>query len=128
MNNTIAPHARQFFLYLLTGSAATIVDIGGYFALLYFGAWYVAASVVSGVAGFICAFLFHKYFAFQVRHSIGNHFVRYCILGAWNIFATNFILFATVEWVGIAPEIAKFVANGAVVLWNFFAYKFFVYV
>lgn len=116
-----------FIRYILCGFGALAIDLGLYYTLLYLDVWYIAASITSGVAGFISAFLLHKYIAFQVRSNGPRQFIRYCLLGAFNLVMTNIILYVTVSGMDIPPEIAKLIANGAVVAWNFFFYKFVVY-
>lgn len=125
---TMPKTQRQFVSYLFTGGSATIIDIGSYWIFLWIGVYFVTASVISGILGFISAFLLHKYIAFQKRDKIANHFLRYCLLGLWNLLATNVILYVCVRYIGIPEEFAKVIANASVVLWNFFLYKFLVYV
>jgi putative flippase GtrA len=115
-------------MYLLTGATATVFDIGLYLILLWSDVWYIAASVTGGVAGFFSAFLLHKYVAFKKPQQIQRHFARFCLLSAWNIVATNAILYMSVDVFGIPEEPSKVLSNAAVVLWNFFCYKYFVYV
>ncbi len=122
------PRFHQFLLYLFTGGSAAAIDIGLFFMLHRLGFFYITASVISGVIGFISAFLLHKYIAFQKHEKIGNHFVRYCILGLLNLCAMTFILYVCVQYLHIPKDIAKIISNASVVLWNFFLYKFLVYV
>lgn len=119
---------KQLAAYVLSGGLAAAVDIGLYLLLTRLGFFYVTASVASGVSGFISAFLFHKYGVFKARGQLQRHFVRYCLLGGWNLVAMNLILIACVELLGLSTDASKIVSNGSVVLWNFFLYKFFVYV
>ncbi len=120
--------ARQFITYICTGGSAAAIDIGLYLLLITLGVYYITASVISGVCGFISAFVLHKYVAFKKHDKVGNHFVRYCLLGLWNLFATTVVLYLCVDVLGIPEEGSKIVANASVVLWNFFLYKFLVYV
>lgn len=121
-------HLPQFSLYVLSGGTAAIVDFGGYALLLHLGVWYVTASVISGTFGFATTFLMNKYIAFRKRSAMLRHFVRFCIVDALNILAITIILFGLVDGLGMEKQIAKLLAMGTVVLWNFLLYKFFVYV
>lgn len=125
---TMPKTLKQFATYVVMGSTATIIDIGSYWILLWLGVYFVTASVIGGVLGFLSAFLLHKYVAFKKYDKIAHHFVRFCLLGLWNLFATNVILYVCVRYIGIPDEYAKIVANASVVLWNFFLYKFVVYI
>ena len=128
MMRLLQKHLPSFVLYLISGGFAALVNYGSYLLLLQVGMYYVTASVVSEALGFLSAFISHKYFVFQKKGKTANHFGRYCLLGIWNTLAISIILFATVEYLHIPKEIGKLVGIGVVVLWNFFLYKFFVYI
>lgn len=128
MKRFVMLHIRRFTLYVLSGFGAAIADIGSYFVFLHFDVWYIAASVMSGILGFVTAFLLHKYVVFQKNDAFLRHLVRYFIVDMINLGIITLFLFALVEHFGMDAGIAKFVALAPVVLWNFFVYKFFVYV
>jgi len=121
-------HLPQFALYVLSGGTAAIVDFGGYSLLLHFGVWYVTASVISGVFGFATTFLMNKYIAFRKRSAMLRHLIRFCVVDVFNILAITLILIGLVDGLGMEKQVAKLLAMGTVVLWNFLLYKFFVYV
>jgi len=121
-------HLGQFALYIVSGSAAAVMDLGSYLLFLHLDIWYLAASVMSSVLGFITAFLLHKYIVFKKTESFKKHLGRYFVVDIINTIVSTLLLFAFVEWFGIGEEIAKVIAMGSVVLWNFFIYKFVVYV
>ena len=128
MKQFVMLHIRRFTMYVLSGFGAAIADLGSYFILLHFDVWYIAASVMSGILGFVTAFLLHKYIVFQKNSAFIKHLVRYFIVDMINLGIITLILYGLVEHIGIDAGIAKFVALAPVVLWNFFVYKFFVYV
>ena len=122
-------HLPQFALYVASGFTALAVDYGSYLALFrLFSVWYIAASVVGGILGFFTTFLMNKYLVFRKREDFAKHLVRFFVVDMCNIAATNAILYGLVEFAGFGEEIGKFVAMGFVVFWNFFLYKFVVYV
>ena len=121
-------HIGTFAKYILSGSAAAVVDIGCYFVLYSFGVWYITASVISGVLAFATAFLLHKYVVFRKRESFLRHLVKYFTVDMINLAITTGFLYLLVDTAGMDPRPAKFVALVPVVLWNFFIYKFVVYV
>jgi len=124
----IPPHLGQFALYVLSGGTAAVVDFGSYSLLLSVGIWYIAASIVSGVLGFVTTFLMNKYVAFKKKNNMFRHLVRFFIVDMLNILAITLVLYGLVDGLGMDKQIAKILAMGMVVLWNFFVYKFFVYV
>jgi putative flippase GtrA len=121
-------HFRKFTLYVLSGFGAAIADLGSYFILLHFEVWYIAASVISGIFGFAAAFLLHKYIVFQKNDAFFKHLLRYFFVDMINLGIITLILYGLVEYIGMDAGVAKFVALAPVVMWNFFVYKFFVYV
>jgi len=119
---------RQFGLYLVSGSLAFLIDFGSYFLMLQLDVWYVTANIISNILGFFATFVLHKYIVFGKKDAVLNHFVRYCILTIANIVAQTMLLYAFVEYLHLDEGSAKFVSWFITVLWNFFLYKFFVYV
>jgi putative flippase GtrA len=121
-------HLPKFALYLISGLSATGLNYGSYLFILNLEIYYVTASFISEIIGFFSAFLLHKYFVFQKKGNMASHFVRYLTLGIFNTIAISTILFISVEYMGIPEEIGKLIGIGTVVIWNFFFYKFFVYI
>ncbi|MDD5026161.1 MAG: GtrA family protein [Candidatus Peribacteraceae bacterium] len=125
------PFAKQFTKYIVSGGLAAVVDFGSYALLLRISNlhwWYTAASVTGSILGFITAFLLHKYFVFEKKNDFLKHLSRYIVADIINTGLTTLLLIGLVEWVGLGKEAAKIVAMGTVVAWNFFLYKFVVYV
>ncbi|MBI1813314.1 GtrA family protein [Candidatus Peregrinibacteria bacterium] len=123
----IAPHAPQFARYLLSGGTAAGLEIGSYQLMLHFGVWYFTAAKISGMVGLLAAFIGHKFFAFRKRRETSRQLVRYAVLQGCNYIIQLAMVYTFVEFAGINATIAKILAIGITVLWNFFLYKFFVY-
>ena len=128
MTERLLAHIGTFAKYILSGSAAAVADIGSYFLLYSLGIWYIAASVISGVLGFSTAFLLHKYVVFGKRASFLRHLAKYFTVDMINLAITTGFLYILVDMMEFDPRPAKLVALIPVVLWNFFLYKFVVYV
>lgn len=124
----IKPHLGQFSLYILSGCGALVIDLGSYLLMLEFGVWYAAASFISGTLGFCMAFALHKYVVFQKRDDFLQHVGRYFFVDIINNVITTGILYVLVSLLSVDPHIGKVIAMAPVILWNFFVYKFFVYV
>lgn len=121
-------HLGQFALYFLSGGAAAAVDFGGYSLFIALGVWYLYASVLSTVAAFATTFLLNKYVVFRKKGMMIKHLIRFTIVDIANTILSNFVLYVLVSGIGIEEHFAKILAMGMVVLWNYFIYKFFVYV
>ena len=128
MRSFIRSHFRQFVRYFVSGCIANGIDIGGFIALHWMGMYYIWATMLSGTAGFLSAFFLHKYFVFQKTSDHARHFIRFSLLGIFNIFAVAGVLYLCVEFAGLPEEIAKILANASQVLWGFFLMKLFVYI
>lgn len=126
--HAVRPHVPQMFRYLMSGGSAAALELGSFQLMQYFGVWYLIAGIVSSGIGLISAFTFHKYFVFKKKENTSSHVVRYLVLQGMNALAQVGLLFVFVEYFDVAPFLGKILAIGVVVSWNFFLYKFFVYV
>ncbi|MSR87478.1 GtrA family protein [Candidatus Peribacteria bacterium] len=124
----IRPHLPQFFRYLMSGGGAATLELGSFQLMRYLGLWYLGAGFISSGLGLVSAFMFHKYFVFQKKENTRSHLVRYVILQGGNALAQVGLLYLFVEFAHVDPFLGKVLAIGVVVSWNFFLYKFFVYV
>ena len=126
--HAVRPHVPQMFRYLMSGGSAAALELGSFQLMQWAGVWYLIAGIISSGIGLLSAFTFHKYFVFKKKENTTSHVVRYLILQGMNALAQVGLLFVFVEYFGVAPFLGKILAIGVVVSWNFFLYKFFVYV
>lgn len=123
----IRPRWQKILRYLFSGVLANGVDIGLYLLLIWAGVYYVIASLAGNVVGFFASFYLHKYVSFEAHGESGVHMVRYIVVTIINLLAQLVILFVCVQILGVWESWAKVIANGTVVVWNFFLYQLFVY-
>ena len=128
MIKMFSKHFARFTLYVLSGGTAAFVDIGVYAVLLHLGVWYIGASLISGALAFFTAFLLHKYVVYKKRSTFMKHLLRYFVIDMCNLSVITFFLYVLVHFLAIDPLPAKLLAIAPVVLWNFFIYKFVVYI
>ncbi|MDA1209167.1 MAG: GtrA family protein [bacterium] len=128
LGKIIHPHLGQFGLYVVSGLTAASIDFGSFYLLLQFEVYYVTASIVGSTLGFTTAFLCHKYFVFKKHDSFSRHLGRYIIAEIFSTAAATGVLFLVAEYTILGAELAKLISMGSVVCWNFFVYKFLVYV
>ena len=62
------------------------------------------------------------------KDRIMNYLVGYCLINLFNLIAQTALLYLFVERLHMDEGSAKFVSWGMTILWNFFLYKFIVYV
>lgn len=123
----IRPRWQKILRYLFSGVLANGVDIGLYLLLLWGGVPYLIASWAGNIFGFFASFYLHKYVSFEAQGQSGDHMVRYIIVTIINLLAQSVILYICVQLLGVPETWAKVIANGTVVVWNFFLYQLFVY-
>lgn len=125
----IRAHIGQFCLYLISGGLAMLIDFGSFVILIrYLGVWYILASLCGSVLGFFTVFLMHKYIVFKKRERFLRHLAKFFLTDMTNIAITTALLYVFVEFGGIGEEVSKLIIMGMVVSWNFFVYKFLVYI
>ncbi|MGG7509605.1 GtrA family protein [Plantibacter sp. YIM 135249] len=113
--------------YLLVGASAFLVDIG-MLALFYrvFGWELWVATAAAFLLSFVYTYTAQRVFAFGSAVPQGGALIRYAALVAFNTIATTLIVslidstFA--GWIG-----GKIVATVATTVWNYFAYRFWVF-
>lgn len=147
MIERLRAHLPQFLTYLAAGFTAAGSELASYKILLLLQVYYVTAAVLSGFVGLLVAFLLHKYVVFKKKERMMNHAVRYILLQSWNLVAQAVIVYVIVDVGGTFPTVqaafdpvalvggimslkvfAKVMGIGATVTWNFFLYKYMVYV
>jgi len=70
----------------------------------------------------------NKYVAFKKKNDFLRHLFRFFIVDMANILVGAIVLYGLVDGLGMEKQVAKILTMGMVVLWNYFIYKFFVYV
>lgn len=125
---TLHVQYRQFTLYLLSGGTALLLALGVYYVLLRIGIWYISASLISDAVGFLSAFVFHKYMVFLKRENTAQQMMRYTISQIANAALQTLLIYIFVEYAMVEEFSAKIAAIALSVIWNFFVYKFLVYV
>jgi putative flippase GtrA len=119
--------SRQFLRYLSIGVGANVLDLTLYYVLMNVGFWYLHAQIITGTIGFLVSFFVQRHYTFRRKQHTAQHFMRFCMVDLANNIIITLLLYLLVSQVGLSENIAKIPANGSVVLWNFFLYKFFVY-
>ncbi len=118
----------QFCRYLFSGSMAAIIDLGTYEILLHFGIDKFIASPIGNFLGFVSAFFLHKFIVYTEHRMSGKQFFRYVLANIWNTLAQLAVIWLVVDHLGYSKTLGKILGIGLTVSWNFFLYKFLVYV
>lgn len=123
---------RRFFdhsavRYLLTGGTAFLLDLG---MLALFRQVFGWPTWLAAGTAFLLSFAFtytaQRYFAFDSDAPHGTALVKYTILVAFNTVATAGIV-AFIDLVGGGWLVGKVAATVATTVWNYFAYRYWVF-
>ncbi|HEV7147059.1 MAG TPA: GtrA family protein [Pedococcus sp.] len=114
--------------YLLIGGSSFVLDLGLLtlgFRTLHWPLWVATAAGFWG--SFFYNYLLQRRFSFHAAGSQVGSLVRYSVLLAFNTVATIAIVgfFQRIGWGYVT---GKVIATGATTIWNYFAYKEWVFV
>lgn len=123
---------RETLSYLFWGVVTTLLNIGLFQLLLFFGLDYRIANVITLVVVKIAAYLCNKIFVFRSRcGSFGAlllEILRYILARGFTMLVDYFGLILLVGVLGLRPEIiGKIITTLVVVILNYFLGKFGVF-
>lgn len=117
---------RQFLRYVLTGGAAAIVDLGGFWLLFHLGTAVIPAAMASWFVAALANYALSSRFVFESERSLhgGIKFV----IGASIGFSLN-VCFTAIgaRGLGIYPPAAKVIGIGGAFVFNFAINRFWVF-
>lgn len=113
--------------YLLVGGMAFLIDIG-LLAILHelIGVPLVAATPTAFLTSFGVTYLLQRTITFDGMSAWGPSAVKYTLLVVFNAFATTAIV-SGIDAMGLTWEIGKVAAVTATTVWNYFAYRYWVF-
>lgn len=131
----------ETFRYAATGGFNTVLDITLYFICYNFVvdkhildlgivsiSPHIAAFLIVFPVTFFTGFLFAKFITFTSSPVQGRtQLIRYMISVSGSIFLNYFFLKVLVEFGGLWPTMAKVITTGIVVVYSYFAQKFFTF-
>ena len=113
--------------YVVVGGAAFVIDIS--LLAVFYEVLHVPLAVSTPMAfllSFAITFLLQRTLAFGSQGKIGSSAIRYTILVAANTVATTAIVTSAAA-VGFPWEIGKVIAVGSTTVWNYFAYRHWIF-
>ena len=131
----------ETFRYAATGGFNTVLDITLYFICYNFVvdkqvldlgivsiSPHIAAFLIVFPITFFTGFLFAKFITFTNSPVQGRtQLIRYMISVSGSIFLNYVFLKVLVEFAGLWPTMAKVITTGIVVIYSYFAQKFFTF-
>lgn len=127
--DTLAParHSmkQRFFRFLISGGSAAAIEYAMFIAMqLTLGEKSLFANQsLSFGCGLVVSFLLNRHWVFQSDGSAHGELLKYSIVAAINLAASNAIIFLLTGHANIHPLIAKFLVMGMVAAWNYLIFS-----
>jgi putative flippase GtrA len=112
----------QFFRYTVSGALATVADFGTYAILVkVLGIHYLIGNAGSSATGITVNYLLSIWWVFPSRHvrSKGLEFAIFVLVGLAALGMSELCMYIGVHVFGIYDILAKVLATGFTLVWNF---------
>lgn len=109
----------------IAGIAATATGIAALSVLIYaFHIWYLTASVLSFLCGFVVSFTLQKFWTFRDRDTerMGSQAALYLGIVLFNLTINTVIVYLLVEYMDLPPVVAQLAASALIACESFFVY------
>lgn len=118
----------QFLRYGLVGVAAAIGHYGTLVGLVESGATgAVAASLAGFVVGGVISYLLNRRFTFESDRSHAGAVPRFTAIAVAAFLLTGALMWAFTSWTSIHYLLAQLITTGIVLVWTFFANRFWTF-
>ncbi|MBO1580233.1 MULTISPECIES: GtrA family protein [Bacillus] len=123
---------KELINYLVFGVLTTLVNIGCYaFLTKAFQMDYKMATTIAWIVSVIFAFITNKLYVFNSKQkgaiSIIKEFTSFTFFRGLSYVIDIVSMIVLIEWLGWNDLIAKIIANGIVIVMNYFASKYIVF-
>lgn len=118
--------SRVFFVYILFGGLATIVDWGSYALGIYYFKWhYVLAVTFAFILGSLVNFTLNKYLNFKNEYKkVHYQFMIYMIIATIGLTITILLMWFFIEVIGIDKFISRVITTAITLIYNFLGHRF----
>lgn len=120
---------KQFLKFCIVGTVGTAIDFSLLYLLVEFAhVWYLLAATISFIVAVINNYIFNKFWTFKDRDKdFLRQFGRFLVVSIIGLGLNVLILYVLVEFAGMWYILAKVLATGVVLIWNFFANKYWTF-
>ncbi|TES95224.1 GtrA family protein [Patescibacteria group bacterium] len=120
---------KQFLKFCVVGTVGTAIDFGLFYLLVESAhIWYLLAATISFIVAVINNYIFNKFWTFEDRDKdFLRQFGRFLVVSIIGLGLNVLILYILVEFAGMWYILAKVLATGVVLIWNFFANKYWTF-
>ena len=135
MRLVIANNRGNLLRFALVGGINTAIDIGLLFGLTTLGLPKLAANTVSTGLAFIFSFFANTSYTFRAQGDVRRQLILFVIVtlaGLWGlqnavIFCASPILASVIHAESLVLLLAKIIATGASLVWNYYLYDHVVF-
>lgn len=120
---------RQFIKFCLIGAFNTFLDFSIYiFLTRVFLIYYLIANLINSTITVTFSFFLNKKWTFRDKNSqVSSQYIKFWIMALFGMGVNELILFLLVKYLGFYDLLAKVVAIGVVLFWNFFIGRYWVF-
>ena len=135
MKLAITNNSGKLLRFALVGGINTTIDIGLLFGLTTLGVPKLAANTVSTGLAFIFSFFANKSYTFRAQGNVHQQLILFVVVtlaGLWGlqngvIFCISPILASVIHAESLVLLLAKIIATGASLVWNYCLYDHVVF-
>lgn len=119
----------QFFMYLVVGGLATIVEWGFFLFLNSFcGLYYQLATTLAFVASTAANWFFGRLILFHpMKQNTIKELLKIYVVSIIGLLMNLIIMYVAIELIGLKALYSKIIATGIVFIWNFLIRKIVIY-
>lgn len=116
---------HRLLRFLISGGSAAAIEYAVFIALqLALGQkWLFANQSLSFICGFVVSFLLNRHWVFQSDGDAREELLKYGVVAAINLTASNGIIFLLTVPASMHPLIAKLLIMGMVAAWNYLIFS-----
>lgn len=129
LSDMLEPEAfHQMIRYLITGFSSAAIELSLLFVLKdIFNLAVIEANSIALTIVFWFNFFINRHWSFKSKSSLKKQLLLYAVLFTFNLGASDLMMYVLVTLLGVQYLLAKILAIGAVVTWNFVLYKKVIY-
>ncbi len=118
--------SRTFFLYIIFGGLATVVDWSSFWIAAYrFNVYYLLAVTISFSLGSITNFVLNKILNFKNKYERWMlQFMVYLLVALVGLGITLLLMWALVGGMLMNKMVARIIVTGIVLIYNFIGHKY----
>tara|TARA_B100000315_G_C14428071_1_gene518818 strand:+ start:45 stop:494 length:450 start_codon:yes stop_codon:yes gene_type:complete len=123
---------KQFVKFNIVGVSNTLIDIGIFLATTHFLSFFKTHFVLANILAFACAtsssFIMNRHWTFRHKNKdIHHQFMKFFVVSSIGVIISSSILFFFVSQFDWPSSISKLITIPIVVLWGFFAHKYWTF-